>query len=108
MSLAIAFIISSGAVFAQGPVSVTIDSQESLMEYWTQERTDNAVPMNMDVEHDAAAAQSEDVASYPAGPPGYALGFRPGEPPTDPQKVYELSSEEALTSPPFPPPTSPG
>jgi V8-like Glu-specific endopeptidase len=72
------------------------------MEYWTQERMDSAVPRDMVVEPDVSAAQTDGEEDFsPAGTPGFALGYRPGESPTDPQKVYEVGSEEALTTPPF-------
>ena len=48
--LAVVFILSSGAVFAQDPVSATNDREQSLTEYWTQDRMDNAVPMDMEVD----------------------------------------------------------
>ena len=79
------------------------------MEYWTQERMDSAVSRDMEVDPDAAAAQSGGEEAYSGGTPGYAPGYRPGETPTDPLAAVEVeeSSEEALTSPPFNSPGSP-
>lgn len=105
--LAIVFILSSGAVLAQEPVSATNDSEQSLMEYWTQERMGSAVSRDMEADPDATAAQSDGAEAYSEGTPSFVPGYRPGETPTDPLAATEVeqSSEEALTTPPF---SSPG
>jgi len=105
--LAVFLILSSGAAMAQDPVSAINDSEQSLMEYWTQERMDSAVPRELlEADPDATAAQSDGAEAY-SGPPSFVPGYKPGETPTDPLAAVEVkqSSEEALTSPPF---SSPG
>ena len=106
--LAVVFILSSGVVFAQDPATVENDSEESLSEFWTQERMDNAIPMDMEADPDASAAETDrEEGLSSGGTPGYAPGFRPGETPTDPQAAIEMGSPEALASPPFSPPGFP-